>query len=138
MKKNLLLILITLVASQCLFSQSSTTTLGRLVNKEWKMIFPSEKQYVYTDSYNNEIITTVFVYNNSEVKLFSKFYLSDDIDSTFNENNMGKVYDGKYLVKKNEKGDVSVFEILNISNNTLKLKNIRNGSIISYKANIKK
>lgn len=137
MKKFLILILIALVASQYLFSQSSTTALGRLVDKEWKMIFPNEKQYMYTDSYSKEIITTVFVYNNSEVKLFSKYYLSDNIDSTFNENNIGKVYDGKYLVKNNEKGDVSVFEILILSNSTLKLKNIRNGSIISYKANIK-
>jgi len=137
MKKYLTLILITLAASQFSFSQSSTTTIGRLVDKDWIMIFPSEKQYMYTDSYNREIITTVFVYNNSEVKLFSKYYLSDTIDFTFNENNVGKVYDGKYLVKKNEKGDVSVFEILNLSNNTLKLKNIRNGSIIRYKANIK-
>ena len=137
MKKYLTLILITLAASQFSFSQSSTTTIGRLVDKDWIRIFPSEKQYMYTDSYNREIITTVFVYNNSEVKLFSKYYLSDTIDFTFNENNVGKVYDGKYLVKKNEKGDVSVFEILNLSNNTLKLKNIRNGSIIRYKANIK-
>lgn len=137
MKKILILIVIALAASQYLFSQSSTTALGRLVDKEWKMIFPSEKQYMYTDSYSKEIITTVFVYNNSEVKLFSKYYLSDNIDSTFNENNIGKVYDGKYLVKNNEKGDISVFEILNLSNNTLKLKNIRNGSIISYKANVK-
>ena len=137
MKKFLILIVIALAASQYLFSQSSTTALGRLVDKEWKMIFPSEKQYKYTDSYSKEIITTIFVYNNSEVKLFSKYYLSDNIVSTFNESNMGKVYDGKYLVKNNDKGDVSVFEILILSNSTLKLKNIRNGSIICYKANIK-
>jgi hypothetical protein len=97
------------------------------------MIFPGEKQYTSSSIFTYTAVIHIFEFNNEKHRIYSKFYLSDTEDGFFKEENVGKVLQGKYIVSQDERGRKFIFEILELTGERLKLKNLDNKSILDYR-----
>jgi len=66
------------------------------------------------------------------IEVKDKYYLSDSIETYFNKNKMRKMDTGKYIIYCTSSYDVVVFEILELNDTYLKLKNLVNPGILEY------
>jgi len=129
-----IIILLTITIKN-LYSQNAVSTLDKLTGKEWTFVFPSDPGFSSIDTYTKEILTTTFRYNNIDTKMPYPFYLSDKADTTFNDSNVGKIEEGKYIITLNKKAkSMGVFEIITLTSTSLELKNLGNKSIITFSA----
>lgn len=128
------LIIFLTITNKDLYSQNAVSTLDKLIGKEWFTIFPGEKKFSNFDIYTKEIRTTTFRFNNVDSKLFYQFYLSDKAETIFNNSDVGKIEEGKYIITLSEKGKLGVFEIITLTSTSLELKNLGNKSILNFSA----
>jgi hypothetical protein len=138
MKNNLILGVIVILlnfTNTNLYSQNAVSTLDKLTEKEWNFVFPSDPGFSSINTYTKEILTTTLRYNNTDTKMPYPFYLSDKADTTFNDSNVGKIEEGKYIITLNKKAkSIGVFEIITLTNTSLVLKNLENKSILNFSA----
>jgi hypothetical protein len=133
--KNALIIIMILFNSPLLISQNSGS-LDQLMNKKWKMHFISPKEYTATDFYTADTKTATFEFRGEKAELKYRYYLSDVIVNTFNEANVGKINNGRYIIAKNlSTGELHIYEIMEISNYYLKLRVLQNNSFIEFYVN---
>jgi len=111
-----------------MFSQKKPTTLSFLQGKNWKMRLNNSKiSFVRSFTVDGQAISKT---DGIEVK--DKYYLSDSIETYFNKNKMRKMDTGKYIIYCTSSYDVVVFEILELNDTYLKLKNLVNPGILEY------
>lgn len=127
-KFKLLACLLCLLVSTVAFSQEIRTTLSLLQGKQWKMrINSSEICFVRSFTVDGQAISKT---DGIEVK--DKYYLSDSIEIHFNKNKMRKMDTGKYIIYCTSSYDLVVFEILELNDTYLNLKNLVNPGVLEY------
>ena len=121
----------------------STMDLLMLDGKmKWDVQFPSPQSYTCTISFTKTDIISTVEYNGESGAINTIYYLSAEIPAKFDSTKMGKVEHGKYIVEeamvKSPEGgkykETTVFEIIYLSSDSLRLKNLTNSSYIDYKA----
>ena len=121
----------------CAYSQSYQQS--QLINKEWVGQIPGNP-YRVTVSYTDKIVIQK-MYISDEKKADGEaefpYYLSDKIVDTFQDDLVGKGKSGRYIVvflkPKIGKESISMYEILEITETTLKIKHLQSGSILTHK-----
>ena len=123
----------------CAYSQSYHPS--QLTDKKWVGRIPQKSYYgtkIFTDKI---IIEKYFIYGGETADAEAEFpyYLADRIVDTFQNDLVGKGECGKYIVelRKPKSGEefISIFEILELTDTTLKIKSLRNKSAnaVEYK-----
>jgi hypothetical protein len=132
-----------------LFSQSFHQS--QLVNKEWVLQIPG-KSYIstmcFTDTEqiwlsftNNGVKTDLRTFlNRADKGLHDFYYLSDTVVDTFQRDSVGKSKSGKYIIilvmgtdgKGKIEESLSIDEIMELTDTTLKTKYLRNGIVLEY------
>jgi len=110
-----------------------------LINKIWVCKIPGKTYYMTNRYTDKEEISNLFVDGVKDaVKIKSFYYLSDEVVDKFQLNLVGKSKSGKYIValRKPKIGDerLELYEILELTDTTLKTKHLRSGTILEYTA----
>ncbi len=122
------------------FGQSNNFTQQALMNKKWKYNISSDSYRIYS-TYTATEEEHSLIYENDSIKTTSLYYLSDNIDTTFNFQQVGKNKTGKYIMMYREEtlestGEVLIFfdqfEIVELNDSILSLKNVKNRLLIPY------
>ena len=139
----LLIAMLTVVISSV--AAQEKTTLDKLAGKEW--FFVRHDNEVCGEIYSIAGMVKYFYESNASRNYHEGFfYLSDSIDSVFDESKIGKAVNGKYIVypltgvdkNGNEYKSASVCEILELTDNKLVIEVVRfksspwNVSIFTY------
>lgn len=106
-------------------------------NKEWYMQFPSKKDYTATIIFSKTEYVQTFTYDGDIFEERFPYYLSDEIVSQFDSTKVGKPITGKYIVVNSktidpEKRDLDVYEILELTSSSMKLKKLSNNTVLPY------
>jgi len=107
-----------------------------LVNKEFVFLYKPNIYtiVIYTET---EEISILFVDDVKAPELKRSYYLSDEIVDKFQPNLVGKSKSGKYIVmnvvEKGGKNRLELYEILELTETTLKTNHLRSGTILEYK-----
>lgn len=128
--KKVSLFLILSVLSIFSYSQGHNTTMELLLGKNWEMQGMTDKSYC--QKYSKVKMKS---YLNDKIFANSDYYLSDTIEENFVEDKIGKKVNGKYIVSRVNKADYfSVYEIIDINETTMELRNIEHSHTLIYKA----
>jgi hypothetical protein len=111
-----------------------------LMNKEWRYQEPG-KSYCFIYSYTDkeEIISLAINNKKTGDEMKSSYYLSDEVVDKFQANLVGKNKNGKYIVIRHKGGEFSgerlyVFEILELTDTTLKVKYYQDNIVLELTA----
>ena len=123
-------------------SQNNPTTLDKLQANTWE--HKSSLSRTHTAVYDAEQVVN---YLNGEKSMIYEYYLSDRIDTVFDETKIGQLPNGKYLVKRSKTSiddgiekevtvpnRFGVFEIKQLNRNWLALRYIKHRHSVKYKA----
>jgi len=109
-----------------------------LLKKEWKDQMPGKAHvttYLFTST---EWIVRDFINKGvkTDIGLKISYYLSDEIVDQFQPDCVGKNKGGKYIITltkpKIGKEQLELYEILELTKTTLKIRHLRSGSILEY------
>ncbi len=130
MKNPILIILLFLIIGEFAFSQEPTVdTCDLLTNKTWVMDDLTDKKIssFFTSTKEN-------VHLNNELIAISDYYLSNVIVEIFDETKVGNIRNGKYIVccMDQTREQISIYEIIIISENKLELRNILQSTTSKY------
>lgn len=118
-------------------------TSKMLQDKIWLAQFPNKQDFSFETVFtaNQKVVT--FIYKQDSVITRVCYYLSDEIEKTFDEKKVGGLSKGKYIIfepmEKNPENDdlprnSPVSEILKLTPKELTIKNLENNSISEYKS----
>ena len=139
MKQITISIILLFLIGGTAFAQETTTQDSLMIGK-WRFIYPphNEKgmEYIYTYTDKEEILT--FYFEGDSVSVYSNYYLSNNIPEQFDFEQIGKNKNGKYIIalSKVEKADefssTNIFEIVELSATTLRIKQLSTSIIFRY------
>jgi hypothetical protein len=116
-------VFVAMVSFSCAAQSVPPNAKDILISKEWKIDgYGAENVYKikFTD-------TKTVVYHNGELRAERKYYFSNTLNDCspggFDENNIGNSFGGKYLIS-----EYSCLELINVSANELKFKNVYGGN----------
>lgn len=117
-------------------------TSKMLQDKIWVAQFPNKQDFSFETVFTASEEVVTFIYKQDSVITRVCYYLSDEIEKTFDEKKVGGLSKGKYMIfgpiGKNPKNDLPinspVFEILKLTPKELTIKNLENNSISEYKS----
>lgn len=119
----------------------NVTTQEKLMSKTWKLQQINIDNFLVTIKYTSEKETVTATYKKEQHSISNSYYLSNEVNWKFNKQKVGKIKEGKYIIvnmivgpqgKKYE--EVQIYEILQLTNKTLKIKVVKNGTILEYKS----
>ena len=98
--------------------------LSDIVGKKWKGSLGVSYSF-FLEFNSNEKIT--YIEEFSPNALLSEYYLSDNIETTFDVSQVGENSRGKYIIARNKlyENDIYVYEILSLTNDRLVLKDLQ-------------
>ena len=141
MKRKVTKLFLTLFVSLSLFAQN-TTTLQKLINKEWMYIHQNvgyedyQLKFIYTTTTLDVIIICKGVVTADDHPY--SFYLSDQIETSFDHSMVGNVQNGKYIISYIPDYDgVPIFdvdEIITITDTYLEIKSLKSGETFKFNA----
>jgi hypothetical protein len=146
MKRKITILSLLLFVSISSFAQTSTT-LQKLINKDWVYIHenPGYEKYVWIERYTQtKQITTmktagdITIYDEEDDMPDSDFYLSDQIETTFDYSKVGNVQNGKYIIWYIPEYDGESFfdveEIITLTDTYLEVKSLESGETFRFSA----
>lgn len=127
-----------IIISVSTYGQDSLSVMDKLMATTWKgQLTPdgvTEKDFLALEKYTTTNQTgTIITKTESYTADIGRYYLSDTVDTYFDNNKVGKVVNGKYIVTK-RKENFTVYEILKLDSSEFIFKNLTNMSIVKYKA----
>ena len=131
--KLLTLILFVMMSILTVFAQTDSSVLSKLQGKRWRMDLVGDTSLVYYIQISTDSIKSTGIYNGVSASIREPFYLSDQIVSAFDNSKIGTAQNGRYMiVKVNSSNPLRVFEIVELTENRLLLKNLMNSSLMKY------
>ena len=131
-----------MASSVCAYAQS--TTLDKLTGTAWKIQLPNGiksggyDDYAETFRYNTTNRTRTIYAQKRDFSYYQPFYLSNTVEASFDDSQVGKNRNGKYLIVKEYPSDgigrLSVFEIVRLNAEELVMKSLRNNVVLVYVA----
>ena len=108
---------ISLISSAGIYAQQNKDTMSLLTQNEWTVTFSIGK--------NDSIVSVLHFtqteyinkssYQQSRSEVSVKYYLSDKLETVFDHDKVGKVFDGRYIIMINKYSVISAYEIIKIS-----------------------
>lgn len=136
MKNILIISLFFCLSNICSVYAQTVIDETKLYNKVWVIDLPEGKSYSTELTFNNGEYINCFVFNGKRYEIKYYFYLSNSND-IYSATKALKASNnkGKYIVcqNMNKSIDGENFEIIELTDNTLKIKNLSNNSVISCK-----
>ncbi|MDR1199149.1 MAG: hypothetical protein LBK94_09110 [Prevotellaceae bacterium] len=75
------------------------TIMQKLINKIWVLSWDNENDnYAYKQQYTSTQITKSVITNFGTTSVVADFYLSNQVETTFNYSKVGNATDGKYII----------------------------------------
>ena len=119
--KNLKIITICLfisfISSAGIYAQQVKDTMSLLTQNEWTITHGIE--------YGDGIVSIINIteteysakssYQDRHIEYLAKYYLSDNPETIFDYDKIGKVFDGRYMIMLNKDSTVYTYEIIKIS-----------------------
>ena len=101
----------------------SKNTMELLCHAYWQHTYSlsSDDGIVSTYIFTPTTFTETAHYQSSVSEIIFSYYLSDHIENTFDKSKIGKVMNGKYIITLNKFDEISVAEIMNISETEFEL-----------------
>ena len=133
MRKILLIITLCILYVGNLTAQN--TTMDYLTNNKWETLLPADQSFSIITEFSKAEEVNSLIYKGTTSKLSYLYYLSNEIEESFDNDKVGMREDGKYIIERNlENGDVYRREIIEINDQKLVLKNLHNNTLSEYKA----
>ena len=137
MIKTLFTFLLFCITIVCLQGQNKSD-MDILMKYKWSQQFLSEKEYKFYITFTSTIRNNKFTYDGETISGDYSYYLSDKPEFKFDNNKVGKVKNGKYLISKNPKdGEISCYEILELNESKLFIQHIKDISNKGYTSTFK-
>jgi hypothetical protein len=139
MKRKITLSLLLMFVSLGLTAQSNnTTTMQKLINKDWLMTVSNPNDLSFKFRYTTTYLTEALTYQGKTTSDVSAFYLSNQIETTFDYSKVGNVTDGKYIIsfipERNGYSYFDVYEILVLTDVYMEIKSLK--SYKTFKFNV--
>lgn len=140
MKRILLTILGALVLSTGLSAgQSAESTISKLKSTPWEMYHLRQATYRVFVQYTDRKIVTTIMYDGQKNVDERDFYLSDQIETTFDPEKIGTSREGKYIIIRLEAKapgapEISVEQIVSVNQGELTIGGICGKSETLWKA----
>ncbi|MDR1347648.1 MAG: hypothetical protein LBJ63_04340 [Prevotellaceae bacterium] len=138
-KIKILASLLFLFGSLGLTAQSNNpTTMQKLINKTWVLSWDNEfnANYAYKQQYTSTQITESVITNFGTTSAVADFYLSNQIETTFNYSKVGNATDGQYIISLIPEMDghsyFNVYEIIEITDTYLETKSLKSGQTFKF------
>ncbi|MCD7900670.1 MAG: hypothetical protein LUH22_12590 [Bacteroides sp.] len=128
--RRTILFLSFIVTMSSLMAQNNIYSI-ELLKKEWMPIGIENKDFSSTCKFDNENMISNFQYEGVDYPLQDTYYLSNTPESKFDDNKVGKIKSGKYIIQKSKSG-VIVFEIIELTKDSLQLKNLLSELTVKY------
>jgi hypothetical protein len=117
-------------------SLAQISTLEKLMNKTWVRIYDNQGDWSFKQNYTTTVLTETLYYQGKTITAESYFYLSDQIETTFDNSKVGNVTDGKYIISFIPEWDgnsyFKVWEIMIITETYLEIKSLKSGNILKF------
>lgn len=136
MKNILKLLFLFCLSNICSVYAQTTIDETKLYDKVWVVNLPEGKSYSTELTFNNGEYINCFIFEGKRYEIKYHFYLSNSNDEYSAKKALNASNNkGKYIVckKKDRSIDEESFEIIELTDSTLKIKNLSNNSIISCK-----
>lgn len=140
--KTLLMILGAVVLStQLSAGQSNESTLSKLKSATWEMYHLRKSTYRVFEQYTDSKIVSTIMYDDQKSVDERDFYLSDQIETVFDPQKIGRSQHGKYIVirlepKVADAPKISVVEIVDVNDKELRVKGIYGESESLWNASV--
>jgi hypothetical protein len=143
MKKHIKIFVCALVlfvsydVSAQLIKQPKPTTMDKLINKNWVMLLNNLGDLSVKERYLTTQRTATFVYQGNSSVAILNFYLSNQIETSFDYNKVGNTANGKYIISILNNGNTdtfSVYEIITLTNTYMELKSLKSLETFKYNA----
>jgi hypothetical protein len=131
------ILMLILMGTSRAYSQSYNQSL--LINKKWKYQMP-EKTFYFSVLFTTkeEVVDLIVDGKKTGDEMNSFYYLSNKIVYTFQRDSVGISKSGKYIVvlriPKFAKERVELYEILELTDTILKIKNLQSGKVTECNA----
>jgi hypothetical protein len=129
--------LLMFVSFNALAQSGGQTTLQKLMDETWVMIFNNTGDWSFKQNYTTTLINEALYYQGNTTSSICNFYLSNQIETTFDYSKVGNVQNGKYIVTVDElfgESIINVYEILRLEDYYMDLKSMKSGEIFNYTA----
>lgn len=134
MKKNIIIILITIFCTSISLYAQSNYSSTMLEGKDWYLLMPNEypiKRPPQGVKYVNGTKVS-FIYDGAKrVEATAPYYLSSTPDKTFDQSKVGKSTTGKYIIILYNDG-IACSEILRLTSTELRVKNHWNNWVVGF------
>ncbi len=121
--KMLLLLVGNLLMGTFLCAQKpAPTTMDLLKNKYWVYKETLRIGSLMYKQYEQNECCNFYFFKKEELSQCRDYYLSDTIVRSYQEDSVGVVKNGKYIVQKRENIDTNVYEIMKLTSDSLVIK----------------
>ncbi|MDR2292600.1 MAG: hypothetical protein LBE11_03905 [Prevotellaceae bacterium] len=138
-KIKITLSLLLLFVSLGLTAQSNNqTTLQKLINKTWVLSWdnPTNVDYAYKQQYTSTQLTESVITPYGISSSVAAFYLSNQIETSFDYSKVGNITDGRYIISflpdLDGRSYFHVDEIITITDIYLETKSLKSGSTFKF------
>ncbi|MDR1199150.1 MAG: hypothetical protein LBK94_09115 [Prevotellaceae bacterium] len=136
-KIKILASLLFLFGSLCLTAQTNNpTTMQKLINKTWTLVSNNANECLYKHQYTATQLIESVVCQEKTTSGNADFYLSNQIEATFDYSKVGNIQNGKYIIEYipdlNGESIFHVDEIITITDTYLETKSLKSGSTFKF------
>ena len=132
MRRIPLIIILCILYAGNLMAQK--TTMDYLTKSVWEIPTPAGQSFRTLVEFSISEMVDSFIYGGTTHQSSSTYYLSGEIEESFDIDKVGKQENGKYIIVKNLKsGEISIYEIVEVNDQKLILKR-RSGTLLELKA----
>ncbi len=137
LKTTLIALLTFISAIACAQNANQPTTMDLLTAVKWQAVSKDGTQRnEYYNLYDQQTRTSILYYQNTETTSQGKYYLSNNIELSFNETKVGKAVNGKYIISLITEGEEPIVaEIMKLTNSVLIIKRKANDGKIANNSN---
>ena len=130
-----LIVILQFVLVGCKISkQNIATTMHYLTKYEWVSEKYGKQNSVLYERFSKDSLYSHFEIDGKALDVITPYYLSDEQDTSFDLDKIGKCLNGRYLVEKIATSKPVVSEILEINDTCLKLRNVGTGMVGNFVA----
>ncbi|MDR1347650.1 MAG: hypothetical protein LBJ63_04350 [Prevotellaceae bacterium] len=114
------------------------TTMQKLINKTWTLVSNNANECLYKHQYTATQLIESVVCQEKTTSGNADFYLSNQIETTFDYSKVGNVTDGKYIIsfvpEMNGHSYFNVDEIIEITDTYFELKSLKSNFVFKFHA----
>jgi hypothetical protein len=119
--------------------QTAQTTMQKLINNQWLIASNNEKECRLKHQYTTTQLIISVICQGKTTSDTADFYLSNQIETTFDYSKVGNVSDGKYIIffipERDGYSYFNVDEIIELDADFMQLKSLKSNFVFRFYAN---